>query len=98
MGISDPTSAQRPSTPAPPRPPWPPDKSASNRLRGWAQGLSRSDGGGLSNDPGAVVPGAYGTAFAELCRVEGTQSGGGRFEADLSGGHGGRGGAGVEGL
>ena len=67
-------------------------------LRGWAQGLSRSDGSGLSGDPGAVVPGAYGAPFAELCGVEGTQSGGGRFEADLSGGHGGRGGAGVAGL
>src|ERR1035437_7953083 len=62
------------------------------------QNHSRSDGGGLSGDPGAVVPGAYGAAFAELRGVEGTQGGGGGFEADLSCGHGGRGGAGVAGL
>jgi len=49
-----------------------------------------------SEDPGAVVSGAYGAVFAELCGLEGAQGGGGRFAADLSRGDGGRGSAGVE--
>jgi len=55
-------------------------------LRGWDQGFPGSDGSSFPSDPGAVVSGAYGAAFPELRGLEGTQSGGGGFEGDLSGG------------
>src|SRR5246127_5721168 len=69
-----------------------------DRLRGWAERVSRSDRGGVSPDRGAVMHRASGAGLAELRALESAQASGSRSAADLSGRHGGRGGAASDGV